>query len=633
MDGKLRVLILEDRKSDAEFMVHELRRGGYAPDAVVVADRDGFVSHLSADLDVILADFNLPQFNALAALDELAAAGIAVPLIVVTGMLSDDGAVNCIRRGAADYLLKDRLARLPEAIARAIEQRRLRSDALRTHEALERNRERLEAIFGWIQDAILVVGDEGWIVNANPSAGRLTGYAPDELACRRLSDLFAAHGSPAHQMELGDTTAAQASFRCKDGRIRDAEYDLATEFSSGLHLVVFRDVTDRRRTEDALREAQKLESLAVLAGGVAHDLNNLLVAVLLNADLVLTEVADGAVVDPIEQVKAAAQQAAGLSRQLLAYAGRGSVRKEPFSVNAVVEEITQLLRASVAAGTVLQLDLAPGLPVIDADATQVRQVVLNLVVNAADAIGDQPGVITIASGTVNTAKLELSQMALPRLPDTGEFIYLEVSDTGCGMDAATSARIFDPFFSTKANGRGLGLAAARGIAQGHGGAPTVATEPGRGSTFRLLLPAIESRVARGEGQSAVPDSAWRASGRALVADDQVSVRIMIARALEVFGFSVDLVADGQAALDRFSLDPSLYTLVAFGAAMPRLSGEEALRQVRQLRPDIPALLISGRGVGQLTTDLADRKRIAMIEKPFDMDTLRAAVQSVTEGEL
>jgi len=237
MDGKLRVLILEDRKSDAEFMVHELRRGGYAPDAVVVADRDGFVSHLSADLDVILADFNLPQFNALAALDELAAAGIAVPLIVVTGMLSDDGAVNCIRRGAADYLLKDRLARLPEAIARAIEQRRLRSDALRTHEALERNRERLEAIFGWIQDAILVVGDEGWIVNANPSAGRLTGYAPDELACRRLSDLFAAHGSPAHQMELGDTTAAQASFRCKDGRIRDAEYDLATEFSSGLHLL------------------------------------------------------------------------------------------------------------------------------------------------------------------------------------------------------------------------------------------------------------------------------------------------------------------------------------------------------------------------------------------------------------
>jgi PAS domain S-box-containing protein len=348
----------------------------------------------------------------------------------------------------------------------------------------------------------------------------------------------------------------------------------------------------RRRAEEQMRNAQKLESLGVLAGGIAHDFNNLLVGVLGNAGLAMLELPpDSPARQAIRDIEMSAQRAAELTRQMLAYSGRGSFRVEPVDVSDVVEEMTQLLRRVISKQAQLSLRLGRQLPAVVADATQLRQVVMNLITNASDALGDRLGTITLETGVVEANRQMLASTYLDEELPAGQYVYIDVTDTGEGMDAATSARIFEPFFTTKFTGRGLGLAAVLGIVRGHKGAIALQSTPGAGTRFRVLLPATAGIASLSIEPAAA--ALAQGSGRVLLVDDEEAVRGLARRVLERGGFDVVEATSGEDALAQYNQEPGAVAAVVLDLTMPGLSGEATFHELRRLRPDLPVVLSSG----------------------------------------
>ncbi len=381
----------------------------------------------------------------------------------------------------------------------------------------------------------------------------------------------------------------------------------------------------RRRADEQMRNAQKLESLGVLAGGIAHDFNNLLVGVLGNAGLALLELPDDSPArQPIRDIEVSAQRAAELTRQMLAYSGRGRFRVEPVDLSAVVEEMSQLLRRVISKQTQLSLRLGRQVPAVVADVTQLRQVVMNLITNASDALGEIGGTVTLETGTVIADREMLASTYLNEELPPGPYVYLDVSDTGSGMDAATSARIFEPFFTTKFTGRGLGLAAVLGIVRGHKGAISVESAPHRGTRFRVLLPATTSAA----GAAEVPPGATLGQGAGLVllVDDEEAVRGLARRVLERGGYRVLEAESGENALTLLKQHPASVRAVVLDLTMPGLGGEATLQQLRQIRPDLPVIVSSG----YVPEEEGTMAGVPFLAKPYRPSELVDAVKAVIE---
>jgi signal transduction histidine kinase len=335
---------------------------------------------------------------------------------------------------------------------------------------------------------------------------------------------------------------------------------------------------ERRAMETRVLEVQKLESLGILAGGIAHDFNNLLVGIMGNAGLALLDLPpESPARESLEQIETAARRAADLAREMLAYSGKGRFIVEPLDLSELLREMTHLLRVSIGRSVVIKYALASGPLVVEGDATQLRQVVMNLVVNASDAIGDASGVITVGTGRRKADRSYLASTYLDEGLHGGEYAFIEVSDTGAGMDEETQARIFDPFFTTKFAGRGLGLAAVLGIVRGHHGALKVYSEPGHGSTFKLLLPLASSSV-----HVPTPDDGgrgWRSTARILVVDDEPSVRAIAERILQRFGMRVTIAEDGIAG------GRGVYIVARLVRSRPARSDHAQTEWRRDLPPD------------------------------------------------
>jgi PAS domain S-box-containing protein len=399
---------------------------------------------------------------------------------------------------------------------------------------------------------------------------------------------------------------------------------------------VVEDITERRRAdeerlrlEDQVRHSQKLESLGVLAGGIAHDFNNLLVAILGNAELAAEEMGpDAPQGEYIREIRTASQRAAELTNQMLAYSGRGRFVIEPLSINAVVEEMGKLLAVTIPKKAVLQYDLDRRLPTVDADAAQLRQVVMNLVTNAAGAVGDASGTITIKTGVIEADREYLSEAYLDEDLPPGRNVTLEISDTGCGMDPQTKARLFDPFFTTKSSGRGLGMAAVLGIVRGHRGAIRVYTEVGSGSVFRILLPQSTTPIERRAAPSPpTPSSDLERSGTILVVDDEETVRTVAGRMLERAGYEVITAVDGRHAVEVFEKEHERIAAVLLDMTMPRLNGEETFRELRRIDGEVKVVFSSGFD----EQDAAGRfsaENLTFIQKPYDLTGLLAVFRSI-----
>jgi signal transduction histidine kinase len=383
-----------------------------------------------------------------------------------------------------------------------------------------------------------------------------------------------------------------------------------------------------RRMEEHLRQTQKLESLGVLAGGIAHDFNNLLAVSLGHTELALAEVpADSPVQLHLRRILSATQRAAELSRQMLAYSGKQPLTLETLSLSELVRKAGHMLEVSISRNARLSYRLEEDLPLVLGDSAQLSQVMMNLVVNASEAIGEREGAITIATRTLQCGRALLDDFETDRFLREGLYVCLEVSDTGSGMDAQTRAKVFDPFFTTKFVGRGLGLAVVQGIVRGHKGTITVESEPGKGSTFRILLPPDQAPSRREVPQLPVPQPSG-AGGTVLFAEDEEMVRELGTLLLNSLGFTVLAAADGREAVELFQAHRQKIVCAMLDLVMPHMDGAEALRELRRLQPDLRVIICSGYDEQRAVSQLKGLGTVTFLQKPYQIADLSNKLQAL-----
>jgi nitrogen-specific signal transduction histidine kinase/ActR/RegA family two-component response regulator len=388
---------------------------------------------------------------------------------------------------------------------------------------------------------------------------------------------------------------------------------------------------ERERLEQKLMETQKLESLGVLAGGIAHDFNNILTGIVGNNSLALSELPVGSPVrNHLSGIREASQRAADLIRQMLAYSGRGRFIIQKLDLSQVVEETTQLLGISISKKVNLNFDLARKLPPVEVDAAQISQVIMNLVINASEAIGDKQGVISIRTGLMHADreflnKTEISEQLVP-----GDYVFLEVEDNGLGIPPENLKRIFDPFFTTKFTGRGLGLAAVLGIVRSHKGTLRVNSEAGRGTIFKMLLPCSSGEFDI-PTQTPFSEETWRGAGTILVVEDEETVRTTVQRILSALGFTVVSASDGREGVELFRKEPTRYAVVLLDLTMPRLDGAQVFTEIRLLNEQVPIVLMSGYSEQEATAHFSGKGLAGFVQKPFDIRTLQSTLKMVMTG--
>jgi signal transduction histidine kinase/CheY-like chemotaxis protein len=384
---------------------------------------------------------------------------------------------------------------------------------------------------------------------------------------------------------------------------------------------------ERRAIEHVLREAQKLESLGVLAGGIAHDFNNILTGVLGNADLAQSTLAPGSSGHArLDEVIRSTRRAAELCNQMLAYSGRGRRVVERLSLNAVVDEVLELLRASISKKAELGLALAHGLPAVEADRNQMCQVLMNLLLNASEALGEAPGQIRITTSLAELPAERLASMHHAPLARAGAHVCLALTDTGAGMAPATLQRIFEPFFTTKFTGRGMGLSAVLGIVRSHGGALEVTSAPGQGSTFRLYLPCCVGDDPSPRPRAREPQGELRGHGKILVVDDEPVVRAVCEQILRPLGFEVVEAADGSEGIERFRAHAGELCAVLLDLTMPKQGGAEVLAELRRIAPEVPVVVMTGYDEAESARRFGRSGPEAFLHKPFLAAELEARLR-------
>ena len=497
---------------------------------------------------------------------------------------------------------------------------------------------RYRRLFEAAKDGILIAdANTGEITDTNPFLEKLSGYPRGELVGRKLWETAPFAGNPELESALerirGREKAEFPDVVLKDKNGRPVYVEVvANEYAEGSRKVVqfnIRDITERKRFDRKLQHTQKLESLGLLAGGIAHDFNNLLTGIMGNASLGLTELGDSAQSRQyFREILNASQRAADLTRQMLAYAGKGRFVFDRIDLSQMVREIEPLIRTSIPKMVAVQLDLEPGIPAIEGDPGQIQQLVMNLIINGAEAIGEgKPGTVI-----VRTDKRELNAEEIQREFPTdhmasGTYVAIEVRDTGAGMDEATRARIFDPFFTTKFRGRGLGLAAVSGIVRSHKGGIRVYSRPGRGSSFLVLLPAITARPAV-PATPGVANTA-RTGGTVLFVDDEEIVRRLAKAALENGGWRVILAGNGAEGVELFERHREKIDLVILDLAMPVMGGEEALERIKAIRASVPVMVSSGYGDTEAARRFSGQDMAGFLQKPYTASQLMEAIAVVT----
>jgi two-component system cell cycle sensor histidine kinase/response regulator CckA len=527
------------------------------------------------------------------------------------------------------------------AVVRDITQRK--RTELRLRESEERYRRLIDAL-----PLGVVVHSGGRIAYGNPAATRMVGWSsPDEhLGSSVLDWVHPAEAEAADQrmQRIYGKDGHQAPMelrlvRC-DGSSIDVEAVSAPVDWEGqpASQVLMTDITERKRADAERRaleqnmwQAQKLESLALLAGGVAHDFNNLLVAILGNADLALLELPPGTAARAcVEEIELAARRAADLARQMLAYAGRGKTVVGRMDLPLLLRETAKLIGAVISKKAKLSFEFLADIPLIEGDATQIRQVAMNLITNASDALAPEGGTITVSTGVQDCDREALRSGYVAEDLPPGRYVFLEIRDTGSGMSPEVLPRIFDPFFSTKVAGRGLGLAAVLGIVRAHRGTIQVQSRPGQGSSFRLLFPAAGSEVSAGEPRHESRAQEGRRPQMILLVDDEEVVRNVTARMLKALGFGVVVASDGATAVALLAQRPEAFDCVLLDVTMPEMGGRETLLALRRIRPDLKAVLCSGHGRPGMDDLSADGPPPAFLAKPFSSDELTETLRRALE---
>lgn len=515
-------------------------------------------------------------------------------------------------------------------------------DALENAQQAQRRTEaRYRAIFEQASEGIVFAdAHTHQLIAANAAFQQLTGYTANEIANLAVYDIVMT-GETAYTTSLDHISAPQRfavtehTYRRKDGALINVEASavlLPVDNEQAIYCMVVRDITERKQAETRLRQTQKLESLGLLAGGIAHDFNNLLTGMLGQTSLALDKIApEHPAWLNIDKAVISARRAADLTRQLLAYAGRGQFQVEPLDLNQLIRENASLLETILTSQARLHLVLAPDLCLIAADRGQIQQIVMNLVINATEAITTESGDVTVTTFeetlTLDHTKQYVGGDSLP----PGRYVCLKVSDTGTGIDSEILAHIFDPFFTTKLHGTGLGLSATVGIVRTHKGGLQVTSQVGQGTTFKILFPALGPAPIAPIVHHSMTNTAEHnpvVRGAVLVIDDEKSVREVVCDILEMNGLEVLVAHNGQVGVEIFTAQQNKIDVVLLDMQMPVMNGAETFQALRAIDPNVKVILSSGYNEIEATGRFVDQGLAAFLQKPYDLDTLVAKVRSV-----
>ena len=635
---RLKVLILEDDPQDAELELHELARAGFEVESRRVETEADYAAALKPGLDLILADFKLPQFDGMRALKLLKARGLDIPFILVSGTIGEEYAVEVMLQGAFAYVMKSRLVILGPLVSRALKESELRRENAAAHEELRKSERRYRRLFESSQDGILILdAATGTVLDANPSLLALLGYEMDDILGHKPWELEAFKGVEAAKVDLREILMLprvrrdDLPLKTKDGRRIDVDF-VANAYTADDSKVIqcdIRDITERKRLQAQFFQSQKMESIGMLAGGIAHDFNNILMTIMACSNFLREGLAQ---MDPrradVAEIEAAAARAAALTRQLLIFSRKQVVQPVVLDLNELIRNLEKMLRRLIGEDIKLECSLCPEPVAIRADPGQMEQVIMNLCVNAREAM--------LKGGTLalKTEILRGGVGCLPRCRPAGtpDCVRLEVADTGCGMPPEVLAHLFEPFFTTRpvGKGTGLGLSTVHGIVTQAEGDVAARSVVGQGSTFTLCLPMAQSAPpackAGGTGAGA-------ARGREtilLVEDDAVLMRLN-ERVLRERGYRVLAARGGEEALAFLNDAANDVSLLLTDVVMPDMGGGELAQRAVRLRPDLKLVFVTGY-IDHSRLEQIQALKGEILQKPISPEVLARRVREVLDSK-
>ncbi len=659
MTGAGKILIVDDNQESLKLLLETLSAEGYD---VRPAD-SGELALAAVTLnppELILLDMRMPGMSGLEVCRKLKSQAETrdIPVIFLSASLDFEDRLEGLESGAVDFINRPfrreelltrlrthlELARLRKDLERRVTERtaelqaayeQLKSELERRRkieEELRDSERRFRSVADTASAGICLFNQQGVPTYANKWLERFCGSSLEELApdgwsrfvhpddLNRLTEEIAEAG------EQKRSSWIEHRLRRYDGEYRWVAATATPRIVHGEfagHIVISLDVTEAKRNQERALANQNLESLGVLAAGIAHDFNNLLGSILAHSELALQEIpGESAARESLSAITTSALRASEIVSLLTAYAGQTDLEAfGPVDLRSMVEEMVQLLRASVPKTTTLQLNLPEGLPPIWANPAQIRQVVLNLILNASEALEGAPGTVAVATARIQVR--HASEESRDPEPCDGEYVLFEVSDDGCGMTEETKARIFEPFFSTKFLGRGMGLAAVQGIVRGAGGAISVVSAPGQGSTFKIWLPCLDRKQ---EGNAGTPQLQTKRARTILLVDDEDGLRVAVARALRREGFAVLEAHDGLDAVQLFASRSSEIGIVVLDMTLPGLSGNDVCEEIRRLKTDVPVIFTSAQPATG-ADEPARRTNQRFLGKPY---RLRELVRTIRE---
>ena len=502
--------------------------------------------------------------------------------------------------------------------------------------AAERENSLLRAAIEQSAEPMMVLDTDGFILLANPASAQLHGVEDGNLKGLQVAELRGGKQGDALYSEIrstilrGETWCGEVLLKGNKKKPLVARRISPVFYSHGdsrWQIVIDRDISEERRRQEKMAHVQRLESLGVLAGGIAHDFNNLLGIIMGNISLARSTITSrDPIANSLKNIEETSHRAANLCNQMLAYSGKGKFVVQPINLSELVEEMTQLLEISISKKVSMRYELTPLLPSVKVDTAQLQQVIMNLVINANEAIGEQNGTIVIATGQVDIDVDYLrSGYVEEEILKPGSYVWLEVSDTGCGMDNITRERLFEPFFTTKFTGRGLGMSAILGIIRGHKGTIKVYSEVGKGTTIKVLFPAVGLIPVTLATMSTPAEQTIQASGTILVVDDEEMLRNVAAAMLESGGYEVIMAEDGIDALGKLKKYKDRIDCVLLDMKMPRMGGEEAFTEMRRIKPEIKVLLSSGYNEQTATNRFAGKGLAGFVQKPYTLKKILAKI--------
>jgi two-component system, cell cycle sensor histidine kinase and response regulator CckA len=631
-NGILHILLVEDNPADAELITYELKRANISHEARCVAGKEEFLNELGKNLpDAIISDFSMPQFNALDALNELKRREINVPFILVTGSQSEEVAVECIKEGADDYILKASLKRLPSALLSIVHHKRAEREKL---EAEQRIREQA-ALLNKARDAIMVMDLNGTITFWNQSAEKLYGWRREETIGKENTSRLTRPDLPKQQDALAQTLERgewhgdlQQVTRDNRSIFVESRWSLIRDSENRPRsiLIINSDITEKKKLESHFLRSQRLESIGTLAGGIAHDLNNVLTPILVSLKL-LREFKGQAPAEVLETLEASAHRGAAIVQQVLSFARGVEGEKSVLQLKHPLNEVLKIAKDVFPRTIEIRSHLAPDLWPVHGDPTQLHQVIMNLAVNARDAMPNGGRLQLEAKNT------EIDENYARMQPDAkpGPYVVVTVADSGTGIAPGLIGKIFEPFFSTKelGKGTGLGLSTVAGIIRSHGGFVSVYSEVGKGSSFKVYLPAALS----GAAQEKKKETAELPQGKGelvMVVDDEAAIREIIKVTLENSGYKVVTATDGTEAVATLAGKKGKIKAAMVDLMMPFMDGLATIRALQRMDAGMRFIAISGLMDSARIGQLAELGDVKFLAKPFTTEDILALLNTVLQ---